>query len=217
MFLHISPDQHRRYRSELASMHRLRHRIFLDELKWPLDPIQSINGMEYDQFDTPEARYIVRFNESGEVDACCRLLPTEGPYLLADIFPDLIESGAPPRRTDIWEVSRFAADNTTAPRNIVGQLVASMLEVGLQHGLNHYVSVSDIRIEPLLRRAGWEPRRMGHARSTTTDTVAAEIYEVSPLALARVRDKSRIGGPLLTSRYEPPTILIPKKDATYER
>lgn len=179
-------------------MHRLRHRVFLDELKWPLGPIRSEAGMEYDQFDVPEAHYIVRLNDAGEVDACCRLLPTEGPYLLKDVFPDLVESGVPPQRPDIWEVSRFAADNRTAPRNIVGQLVTAMLEVGLRHGLEHFVSVSDIRIEPLLRRAGWPPRRLGLTRATTTDTVAAEIFEVSQRALDEVRSKSGIDHPLTT-------------------
>jgi len=197
MFLHIPPENHRTRRNELASMHRLRHRIFIDHLKWPLDPIQSVNGMEYDQFDLPTAHYITRLNDTGEVDACCRLLPTEGPYLLADVFPHLIESGTPPHAPDIWEVSRFAADDSTAPRNIVGQLVAAMLEVGLAHHLRHYVSVSDIRIEPLLRRAGWNPRRLGATALTGTDIAAGEIYEVSPQALAAVRLRSRVPGPLL--------------------
>lgn len=199
MFLHIPPIQQRTFRQELASMHRLRHKIFIENLKWPLGPIQAVNGMEFDQFDGPNAHYIVRLNDTGAVDACCRLLPTEGPYLLAEVFPDLIESGTPPRAADTWEVSRFAADAATAPRNIVGQLVAAMLEVGLANGLNHFVSVSDIRIEPLLRRAGWNPKRMGTTRQTTTDTVAAELYEVSRPALDRVRLKSGIPHALLNA------------------
>lgn len=216
MFLHIPPEHHRRYRRELASMHRLRHKIFIDQLHWPLGPIRSIDGMEYDQFDGPDAHYIVRINDEGVVDACCRLLSTEGPYLLADIFPDLIESGVPPRARDIWEVSRFAADTDTTPRNIVGQLVAAMLEVGTAHGLRHYVSVSDIRIEPLLRRAGWPPTRMGKTRQTTTDTVAAEIYEVSLPALHQVRLKSGIEQPLLQPSATP---IIPciNEDLTHGR
>lgn len=180
-------------------MHRLRHKVFIEQLCWPLGPIKVENGMEHDQFDLPSAHYIVRLNDQSEVDACCRLLPTEGPYLLGDVFPELIESGAPPRAPDIWEVSRFAADNSTAPRNIVGQLVAAMLEVGVAAGLRHYVSVSDIRIEPLLRRAGWDPRRLGIVRHTGTDYAAGEIYEVSGTALSQVYEKSKIAGPLLQS------------------
>ncbi|WP_247517857.1 acyl-homoserine-lactone synthase [Bradyrhizobium sp. 190] len=41
-------------------MHRLRHRVFIEELQWPVGVIRSVNGMEYDQFDIPFAHYIVR-------------------------------------------------------------------------------------------------------------------------------------------------------------
>lgn len=44
----------------------------------------------------------------------------------------------------VWETSRFCADRQTAPANIVGQLVGSMLEFGVAKGLTNYVSVSDI-------------------------------------------------------------------------
>lgn len=172
-------------------MHRLRHRIFVEQLKWPLGPIQSVNGLEYDQFDTPSAHYIVHLNKAAEVDACARLLSTEGPNLLSDVFPDLV-AGIIPKRADTWEISRFCSDATSAPKNILGLLLAVVLEYGLANDVKHYVSVSDIRIEPLLRRAGWCPVRLGGTLQTTTETVAAEHFVVSPSVLQRVREKFRM-------------------------
>jgi acyl homoserine lactone synthase len=178
-------------------MHRLRHRVFIDQLKWPLGAIRSVDGMEFDQFDNDNAHYIVRLNGNGDVDACTRLMPTTVPYLLGDVFSDLVQARPVPRCPRIWETSRFCADPATAPRNIVGQLVAAMLELALENGVTNYVSVSDIRIEPVLRRHGWPPQRLGEPRPTATDIAAGEIFEVSEAALERVRAKSGIPGPLL--------------------
>lgn len=185
-------------------MHQLRHRVFVEQLQWPTDgPIMAVDGMEYDQFDNADARYVVRINDAGEVDACARLLPTTGHYLLAEVYPELLGAHPIPRADDVWEISRLAADNTTAPRNILGQLIAVMLEYGLEQGLRNYVSVSDIRIEPLSRRAGWEITRLGPTTDTGTDTAAAEIYRVSHEDLAAVRQKSRIRCALMMHRPVP--------------
>ncbi len=182
----------------LASMHHLRFRIFRRRLAWPVD---NFSFMEHDQFDTADA---VHIDKNDTVNACTRLLPTTKPNLLADVFPHLVTGGEPPKADDIWETTRFCADPDTAPSNITGLLVAAMLEYGIGLGLRHYVSVSDIRIEPLLRRAGWEPKRLGEPHATGTDMAAAEIFEVSDAALARVRMRSKITKPLLTdSHYAP--------------
>jgi N-acyl-L-homoserine lactone synthetase len=182
---------------DFASMHRLRHRVFIEELNWPVGIIRSVNGMEFDQFDIPFAHYIVRLNSEGQVDACTRLLPTTGPYLLGDVFSHLIQTIDRPNSPAIWETTRFCADRRTAPKNIVGQLVAAMIEFGLAHGITNYVSVSDIRIEPLLRRHGWESERIGEPWATGTDMAAGELFEVTWRILEKVRSKSGIEGPLL--------------------
>ncbi|TAH34796.1 MAG: conjugal transfer protein TraI [Alphaproteobacteria bacterium] len=174
-------------------MHYLRYRVFRRRLEWP---VSNFSCMEHDQFDTEDAVYIVHIDEKDNVDACTRLLPTTKPNLLADVYPHLVD-GEVPKADDIWETTRFCADYETAPANITGLLVAAMLEYGIQLGLRHYVSVSDIRIEPLLRRAGWNPQRLGEPQPTGTDTAAAEIFEVSEDALAKVRMRSKIPKQLL--------------------
>lgn len=198
MFKVLSAANMQECSDDFASMHRLRHRVFIEELKWPVGAIRSVNGMEFDQFDTPFAHYIVRLNGEGQVDACTRLLPTTGPYLLGDVFGHLIQTIDRPSSHAIWETTRFCADRRTAPKNIVGQLVAAMIEFGLAHGISNYVSVSDIRIEPLLRRHGWEPERISEPWATGTDTAAGERFEVSWSMLEKVRSKSGIDGPLLS-------------------
>lgn len=203
MFLLINQSNREKFRWEISSMHRLRYRIFVEELKWNSPSIQVVDGMEFDQFDLESAHYIVRLNEEGEVDACTRLLPTDGPYLLGDVFPDLVEVMPIPHNNHTWETSRFCADRRTAPKNIVGLLVAAMLEFGLSVDMQNYVSISDIRIEPLLKRHGWNPVRLGEPKFTGTDYAAGEIFEVSMEALNSVRAKSGITHPLLFNESLP--------------
>ncbi|KYO54168.1 acyl-homoserine-lactone synthase [Tistrella mobilis] len=199
--LHIvSRENARLHWDALASMHQLRRRVFCERLGWD---VNVVNGLELDQFDLPDAHYLVHYAADGRVNACTRLLPTTGPYLLADVFPNLVE-GTPPSASDVWESTRFCADQETAPANIAAVLMAGMLEFGLFTGLRAYVSVSDIRMEPIMRRAGWSPKRLGGTIETGTDTAAAEWLEVSLAFLARVRDRAGVVGPVIANLDELP-------------
>lgn len=182
----------------LASMHQLRRAVFSERLGWS---VTVVNGLEIDQFDLPEAHYLVHYAADGRVNACTRLLPTTCPYLLADVFPELVD-GEPPRAPDIWESTRFCADQATAPANIAAILMAGMLEFGLFTGLRGYVSVSDIRMEPIMRRAGWNPVRLGGTMETGTDTAAAEWLEVSLAYLGRVRERAGSAAPIIANLDE---------------
>ena len=182
----------------LASMHQLRRAVFSERLGWN---VTVVNGLELDQFDLPEAHYLVHYAPDGRVNACTRLLPTTGPYLLADVFAELVD-GEIPRAHDIWESTRFCADQATAPMNIAAILMAGMLEFGLFIGLRGYVSVSDIRMEPIMRRAGWNPVRLGGTVETGTDTAAAEWLEVSLAYLGRVRDRAGATAPIIVNLDE---------------
>ena len=179
----------------IASMHRLRCRVFKERLGWD---VNVINGMEFDQFDNDNAFYIVLPDENGEIVATSRLIPTTCSYLLGDVFPQLVD-GDVPRKQDIWEITRFAADEH-APANATALLVLAMLEFGISQGIQNYVSMSDIRIEPILRRIGWPPTRLGEPIDTGTERSAGEIFEVSREALARVREKTGITTSVLTQR-----------------
>jgi len=194
----ISQDNAHLHWDALASMHQLRRQVFSERLGWG---VSVINGLEIDQFDIPDAHYLIHRDAEGRVDACTRLLPTTGPYLLGDVFANLID-GEPPRDARIWESTRFCADHGRAPRNIAALLMAGMLEFGVDRGLSAYVSVSDVRMEPIMRRAGWDPQRMGGTVETGTDTAAAERLTVSQEYLARVRKRAGATGPVIGNLHE---------------
>ena len=199
----ISQENAHLYYKELSSMHRLRHLIFKERLGWDL---KCINGLEFDQYDTDDAIYLVHKDDSGEVNACTRLLPTTVPYMLEEVFPHLVEKGRDiPKSEQVWETTRFGANTDTAPRNIVGILIAGMLEFAVAMGVKNYVSVTDIPLEPILRRAGWNPQRLGHAQLVGDDSKlesAAEIYDVNNEMLNRVKRKAGLLGPVIRNLDE---------------
>src|SRR5690242_6135136 len=69
------------------SMFRDRKAVFIDRLGWNL---QTIDGnREIDQFDTPDAVYVVEANAEQRHLASLRLLPTTKPHLMSEVFPFL--------------------------------------------------------------------------------------------------------------------------------
>ncbi|UUZ50691.1 hypothetical protein LP420_13640 [Massilia sp. B-10] len=75
-------------------------------MKWDL---KTSDGLELDQFDRPDTLYMVSQDELGQVNGCARLLPTSQPYLLGEVFPELMNGLPVPCSPDVWELSRFAA------------------------------------------------------------------------------------------------------------
>ena len=97
-----------------------------------------------------------------------RLLPTTRPYLLAEVFPELMGDEQPPNDPRVWELSRFAAGgievSNAQPLSqfnspIVVDLLDKVLEVAAAHGARWLVTVSPLGIERLLRRYGFNARR----------------------------------------------------------
>ena len=75
----------------MTRMARYRHRVFVEKLGWQL---HCRDALELDQFDRDDTVYVIAQNEDGEVIGTARLLPTTRPYLLAEVFPQLL-NGAP--------------------------------------------------------------------------------------------------------------------------
>lgn len=144
-----------------------RFKVFVEHLGWQLD---TETGVEKDQFDHDDTLYVIAKNEAEDVVGCARLLPTTLPYLLEEVFPELLNGQAPPKSDDIWELSRFTsldlndcdvmARKQFSAESSVALLKAS-IEVAKQHGAKKMISVSPIGVERLLRRAGFQCHRAG--------------------------------------------------------
>jgi len=70
-----------------AGVSRYRRKMFMETLGWQLD---SPPGEECGQFDRPDTVYVEARNDEDKMIGCARLLPTQSPYLLAEVFPQLL-------------------------------------------------------------------------------------------------------------------------------
>jgi len=184
--------------SELApGMHRLRGRVFKDRLDWD---VSVSNGLEIDQYDTFNPTYLLAL-EQGDVVGCVRLLPTTGRNMLADTFPVLLDGNPAPKATTIWESSRFCVDTKSAAataenglRKATFLLLAAMLEWGQQHNLQAIATVTDLRMERILRRAGWHLDRLGLPRQIGSTNAVAGLLPISCEAFGAIRAAGQFSG-----------------------
>lgn len=93
---------------DLWEMHRLRAKVFKGRMGWEV-PIMS--GMEIDGYDALDPYYMMIREPAKGLRGGMRVLPTEGPYMLKDTFPELLYGHPAPEDPKIWEISRFAIES----------------------------------------------------------------------------------------------------------
>ncbi|BCM17764.1 acyl-homoserine-lactone synthase [Mesorhizobium sp. J8] len=197
----ITPAFYGEFASELKEMHGLRYRVFKERLDWEVD---SKDQMEADAFDGYMPVYLLLKGSDWRTCGCVRLLPSTGPTMLRDTFPVLLGADIVPSTPDIWESSRFALDlPSSAPKAAGGlaqatyELFAGMIEFGLANDLTRIVTVTDTRMERILRLATWPLSRIGQPRPVGNTQAVAGFLEISQSSLLRIRDRGRLSGPVL--------------------
>jgi acyl homoserine lactone synthase len=155
-----------------AMMHRMfrfRHKVFRERLGWE---VESRNGLEIDRFDALQPVYMITRNAREEVTGSWRLLPTTGPYMLKDVFPQLLCGEDAPQNPAVWEISRFATTTANRQERVqasLGQvtfaMIQSLLPFAEEHGIRHYVFVTSVALERLVTRIGLPLRRFGDGRA----------------------------------------------------
>lgn len=166
----------------LNLMHKFRHEVFVRRLGWSL---AAMNGLERDQYDTAEAKYVVMTDASERVTASARLLPTTSPYMLPDLFPQLLGGGNAPRHARVWELSRFATSvlesqdrRALSLSDHTLELLGSAFDLARRHGVERLILVTSIGIERLMLRAGLEPHRMAPPATVDGTLCVALFIEV---------------------------------------
>ena len=183
-----------RHVGDLRQMHRIRKMIFKDRLGWDV----TVSGaLEVDEYDALGPSYLLSIDRHAAVNGCVRLLPTAGPNMLRDIFPHFVTKTAVPRSERVWEASRFAVSgNTTAVETGLSQttydLLIGVLKFGLSNGITMIVCVVDVRMERILRRAGWQLERLGAAHRIGDTIALAGQLEVSAQILRQLEARARL-------------------------
>jgi len=200
MMLLIEPGYRNVFPSHMMEMHQLRCRVFKERLGWR---VEVRDGLEIDRFDRCDPVYLLSVDSAGKVQGCVRLLPTLGPNMLRDTFSTLLNGNPCPAAANVWESSRFALDlerNTSGASTLspaTAEMFAGMIEFGLARSLVDIVTVTDVRVERILRRAGWPLRRISEPTTLGNTNALVGYLEISLEALASVRCIGGITAPVL--------------------
>ncbi|MNR15370.1 acyl-homoserine-lactone synthase [Pseudomonas sp. Irchel s3a18] len=151
----------------LSAMASYRYQVFVKQLGWELDCEED---SEFDQFDREDTVYILALDEEKNVIGVARLLSTATPYLLSEVFPELMAGQPLPASEHVWELSRFAAAGPSQRR--IGSQISSPNAIALMqatlrcaahYGAQKLITVSPLGIERLLRNVGIDAFRAGQA------------------------------------------------------
>jgi len=154
----------------LDSMFRLRSAVFSDRLGWD---VENVSGREIDRYDDFDPTYmIVRDRVAPNLAlGSWRLLPTTGPYMLRDVFPELLDGADPPNDPRVWEISRYAIaamGHATSPGFGFGEISVAMwrrlYSFSREVGIEAYVGVTSFAVERLVKKLGLTFHRLGTMR-----------------------------------------------------
>ena len=72
-----------------------------------------------------------------------------------------------------------------------------MIEWGQQHDLQAIATVTDLRMERILRRAGWGLDRLGEPRQIGATKAVAGLLPITDHAFGAIRTAGKISGPAI--------------------
>jgi N-acyl-L-homoserine lactone synthetase len=151
---------------------RARRETFIVQRNWDLP---ETDGMEFDQYDTPQSRWIA-VHHLGEVLAGIRLTPTTArcgiySYMIRDAQNGLLESipsdllyAPAPVDPHIWEASRvFVAPHVPAELRVKVQanLMGQMVKTAREEGASQLIALCPWAWMRWMRRLGYQTEHVG--------------------------------------------------------
>ena len=151
---------------------RARRETFIVQRNWDLP---EADGMEFDQYDTPQSRWIA-VHHLGEVLAGIRLTPTTArcgiyTYMIRDAQMGLLESipsdllyEAAPIDPHIWEASRvFVSPHVPAKLRVRVQasLMGQMVKTAREEGATQLIALCPRAWMRWMRRLGYQTEHVG--------------------------------------------------------
>lgn len=187
----VVPNGRTHYRRELDAMHRLRHRVAVEQWGWRIPGI--IPGYDKDQFDTDKTIYFLAFAADGENPVgCARLNPTTEPHMLSEVFPRLCDISGVERGSDVYEFSRFIVDHKRLSRpdrlHVIGRIEFAITKFCLAANIRRLTWVS---YEGVYRHGAaiWDTEPLGRPHYFEEDdaTYIAAASMMTDTGLDRIR------------------------------
>lgn len=197
----ITSQNAKQHNRLLSEMFRLRHRIFKEQLGWP---VEGVNGEERDQFDRPDTAYLIVSDKTNRVIGAWRLLPTTRPYMASSVFRQLFGDIEPPSAPGIWECSRFVVDpperhaSTTGIDLATASLLVGITEFAVAYNVREIISVETPAVARLHARArGRSPVWRSTVQSIGDTRALVARYDIDGELLVSLREKYRTQAPII--------------------
>ena len=162
------------------AMYRDRKRVFVDLRKWQVPVIAG--EFEVDQFDGPRTIYCIATDERGAHRGSIRLLPTDAPHILGDVFPELCD-GDVPTGPDVWELTR-ACPSLSLPvaerRKVRNALISAVVEYARHSRIRTYTCIADSSWLSQILAFGWNCRPLGLPRKLDRTNTGALRIDITP-------------------------------------
>lgn len=146
----------------LTKQFKLRHKEFIERQDYE---VQTFNNMEYDQYDTPAATYLVYSDDRDVVQGVSRLTPVENGCMLKDLWPDLVEDKSQLEDPTIWEGTRFCINKdlpAALRRQVCYELALAYVEYGISKGISKIIGMMPTLIlRSVFERSGIFLERLG--------------------------------------------------------
>ena len=196
-------NQHQ-YVHEMDQAFRLRHRIFVEQLKW--SDLARDDGREIDGYDDAHAVHMLALKD-GEVIGYQRMLPTTRPHLLSDVMPQLCE-GELPVGPQIWEWTRFCVASTCRMRGrtlnpVISALLTGLVEWGLANGVDRVVTETHPLWLLTLIQMHFRTVPLGLPQPIDGEDIVAITAGFDGRTLSRLRNARGDHDPILIATGEP--------------
>jgi len=190
----VTPDLYGAYAAELRLMFQQRYRVFKQRMGWN---VAGDSGEERDEFDALYPIYLLAFNDQQDLAGSWRFLPTTGPYMLRDVFPQLLNGEKAPYHPLVWEGSRFAVESRGGRSRVSSELLCAVTETCIALGVRELLTVYDIRMERLLPRLGCPPKWQSQPSRVSGSLAYTGRFEMNHATLASLRAVAGIQGSVI--------------------
>lgn len=156
-----------------ANLFRARKQSFIVQKNWDLPEAE---GMEFDQYDTPQSRWIA-IHERGQVLGGFRLTPSTAQcgiysYMIRDAQKNILGGSIPsdllfeeaPVDPQVWECTRVFVDHSvpmSLRRKVHAQMVEAMTSSARELGATRLIALTAGNWERWYGRCGLEADAMG--------------------------------------------------------
>jgi acyl homoserine lactone synthase len=190
--------------------YRLRKHVFHDVLAWD---VIAKNNQEIDEYDALSPLYVAWCSDDlQQLYGGVRLLPTDGPTLLRDVFQKTCPAEAMPCDAAIFEATRMCVDERVIeerfdgmkPARAISLMLAALCECGLAIGAKSMVSNFEAPMRRVYRRAGLEPKILGHADGYGKRPVYCGQFDINSDLLKAIRASLGLDFPIFVHL---PTVL----------